>query len=260
MFTLFSGPCVIENKDRVFDICDQIQQTTSYLDIPFVFKSSFDKANRTSVNSYRGPGIDKGLEILETVHSKYGVPILTDIHEPWQADRVAEVAEYIQIPAFLCRQTDLLLAAGRTGKTVIIKKGQFLSGTKMREAVEKIYSTGNKNVMLCERGTMFGYQQLVVDMTNIIEMKKIGVPVIYDATHSVQVSSPGAAFSGGNPEYIPSLAKAAIACGADHIFMEVHDNPAEALSDGSNMLSLELLGGVLRSLKNLWTIVNESEQ
>jgi len=259
MFTLFCGPCVIESREHTLYMCEQLQQITNRLDIPFVFKASFDKANRTSIHSYRGPGLEEGLDILRQVRQAFHVPVITDIHEPWQAAPVAEVADYIQIPAFLCRQTDLLLAAGMTGKTINIKKGQFLSGAKMREAVDKVYSTGNRNVMLCERGTMFGYQQLVVDMTNIIEMKKLGVPVVFDATHSVQTSSASSHTSCGSPEYIPHLAKAAITCGADHIFMEVHDAPQQALSDGTNMLPLDQLEPLLRQLKALWTVVREAE-
>lgn len=256
MFTFFGGPCVIESADHAEELCGKIKEITTELEIPFVFKASFDKANRTSLNSYRGVGLERGLEILEQIKQKHHVLIVTDIHEPQQASEVSRVVDYIQIPAFLCRQTDLLLAAGQTQKPIIVKKGQFLSGARMREALMKVYSTGNKEVFLCERGTMFGYQQLIVDMTNIVDMKALGVPVIFDATHSVQMMDPKESCSGGRPEYILPLAKSALAAGADHIFMEVHESPNKALSDGPNMLALKELEGVLRELKRVYGALN----
>lgn len=258
MFTFFGGPCVIESEAHALFMCEQIKRITDALDIPFVYKSSFDKANRTAIGSYRGPGLDAGLKILEKIKEQYNVKVITDIHETWQAKLVAEVADYIQIPAFLCRQTDLLLAAGETRKTIVIKKGQFLNGKRMGEALEKVYSTGHRNVMLCERGNMYGYNQLVVDMTNIVDMKALGVPVIFDATHSVQMMSENVNVSGGRPEYILPLAKAAFAVDADHLFMEVHDNPEQALSDGSNMLELGKLEAVLRELKRVKLVLKEN--
>lgn len=236
---LISGPCVIESEDMVLYIAGLLKQITDELGIKYYFKASFDKANRTSVHSYRGPGIDEGIKILKRVKEEIGVNICTDIHEPWQAERVAEVSDIIQIPAFLCRQTDLLLAAGKTGKIVNIKKAQFLAPWDMGNVVQKVESTGNKNIMLCERGTCFGYNNLVVDMTAIPEMKKFGYPVVFDATHSVQKPGGNGTSTGGNRDYVPYLAKAAIAVGADGIFMEVHPDPDTALSDGANSIRLD---------------------
>ena len=215
----------------------------------FVFKASFDKANRSSASSYRGPGIDEGLRILGALRRE-GFQVTTDIHEAWQAERAAESVDILQIPAFLCRQTDLLIAAGRTGRTVNIKKGQFVAPADMRHAVEKVRSTGNDRVMLTERGSSFGYNNLVVDMRGLVIMRKLGVPVIFDATHSVQLPGASGSVSGGQPEFIEPLASAAVATGAvDGVFVEVHEEPSRALSDGANALRLDLLPGFLHRLR-----------
>lgn len=248
---LISGPCVIESEDMVMDIAGTLKAITDELGLEYYFKASYDKANRTSVESFRGPGIDEGLRILEKVKRELGVKICTDIHEPWQAEKAAEAADIIQIPAFLCRQTDLLLAAGKTGKIVNIKKAQFLAPWDMGNAIKKVESTGNKNIMLCERGSSFGYNNLVVDMTSIPEMKKFGYPVVFDATHSVQKPGGNGTSTGGNREYVPCLAKAAIAAGADGLFMEVHPDPDKALSDGENSMRLSDVKGLLEQLIKL---------
>ena len=221
-FTLIAGPCVIESEENVMQIAETVKEITERLDLDYYFKASFDKANRTSISSYRGPGIKKGLEILQKVKDTYGLKICTDIHEPWQAEKAAQVADIIQIPAFLCRQTDLLVAAAKTGKTINIKKAQFLAPWDMKNVVTKVEESGNHNIMLCERGTSFGYNTLVVDMTGIVEMKKFGYPVVMDATHSVQKPGGKGNATGGNRAYVEPLAKAAIAAGADALFFEVH--------------------------------------
>lgn len=247
-FMLIAGPCVIESREQVLEIADRMKNITENLDVEYYFKASFDKANRTSLASYRGPGIEKGLDILWEVRDTLGLRICTDIHEPWQAKDVAAVADIIQIPAFLCRQTDLLVAAARTEKMVNVKKGQFLAPWDMKNVVEKIRQSGNDNVCLCERGTCFGYNNLIVDMTSIPEMKKLGVPVIFDATHSVQKPGGNGTSTGGNREYVEYLAKAAVAVGADGIFMEVHPNPDEALSDGPNSVWLNEVEEMLQRI------------
>jgi 2-dehydro-3-deoxyphosphooctonate aldolase (KDO 8-P synthase) len=219
----------------------------------FVLKASFDKANRSSVSSYRGPGVDEGLRILGELRRE-GFRTTTDIHEAWQAERAAESVDILQIPAFLCRQTDLLVAAGRTGRTVNIKKGQFVAPGDMRYAVEKVRSTGNHNVMLTERGSSFGYNNLVVDMRGLVIMKSLGVPVIFDATHSVQLPGASGSASGGQPEFIEPLASAAVATGAvDGVFVEVHEEPSRALSDGANALRLDRLGAFLTRLRRIYS-------
>lgn len=235
---LIAGPCVIESEENVFQIAEKMRGIAERLDLDYFFKASFDKANRTSLSSYRGPGMEEGLRILEKVKENFGLKITTDIHEPWQAASAAEVADIIQIPAFLCRQTDLLVAAGRTGKLINIKKAQFLAPWDMKNVISKIEESGNRRILLCERGTSFGYNTLVVDMTGIIEMKKFGYPVVMDATHSVQKPGGRGDSTGGNREYVEPLAKAAIAVGADALFFEVHPNPDQALSDGPNMVNL----------------------
>ena len=256
---LIGGPCVIEIEEMVFDITKEMKRITEGMSIDYYFKASFDKANRTSIDSYRGPGIEEGIRILQRVKSELGVKICTDIHEPWQAEKVAEVADIIQIPAFLCRQTDLLVASGKTGKIINIKKAQFLAPWDMKNVISKIESTGNKNIMLCERGSCFGYNNLVVDMTSIPEMKKFGYPVVFDATHSVQKPGGNGTSTGGNREMVPYLAKAAIAVGADGLFMEVHQNPEAALSDGSNSISLEDVNCVLSELIKIKKVVEEND-
>lgn len=236
---LIAGPCVIESESMIMQIAEQLKKHTENIPIDFYFKSSFDKANRTSIDSFRGLGIEQGLKILQKVKDTYQLKIVTDIHEPYQAKPVAEVADIIQIPAFLCRQTDLLVAAAKTGKCINVKKAQFLAPWDMENVVKKIEQSGNKNIILCERGTSFGYNALVVDMTSIVEMKKLGYPVIFDATHSVQKPGGNGTSTSGNREYTSYLAKAAMAVGADGLFLETHFNPDEALSDGANMIPLD---------------------
>lgn len=256
MFKLIAGPCVIESEENVMLVAKKIKEITDKLDIPFVFKSSFDKANRTSINSFRGPGLEEGLRILNKVKTELNLNVTTDIHEPYQAEEVAKVVDIIQIPAFLCRQTDLLVAAAKTGKTVNVKKAQFLAPWDMKNVVRKLEESGNTDIMLCERGTSFGYNNLVVDMTGLVEMKKFGYPVVFDATHSVQKPGGKGNCTGGNREYVEYLAKAAIAVGADAIFMEVHPDPDNALSDGPNMVKLDELEEILVKLKKVYQAVH----
>jgi 2-dehydro-3-deoxyphosphooctonate aldolase (KDO 8-P synthase) len=242
------GPCVIESEEHAVRMARTIRGICARLGQDFIFKASFDKANRTSLDGYRGPGLERGLEILAKVKREVGCRITTDIHESWHAGLAAEVVDIIQIPALLCRQTDLLVAAGRTGRTVNIKKGQFIAPEDMAHAAEKARRSGAAEVWLTERGTTFGYHNLVVDMRSIPTMKRTGCPVIMDATHAVQKPSGGAGCSTGEPEFIPVLAGAAVAAGVDGVFLEVHDDPAHALSDGPNSLRLDALEGVLRRL------------
>ena len=256
MFKLIAGPCVIESEENVMLVAKKIKEITDKLDIPFDFKSSFDKANRTSINSFRGPGLEEGLRILNKVKTELNLKVTTDIHEPYQAEEVAKVVDIIQIPAFLCRQTDLLVAAAKTGKTVNVKKAQFLAPWDMKNVVGKLEESGNRDIMLCERGTSFGYNNLVVDMTGLVEMKKFGYPVVFDATHSVQKPGGKGNCTGGNREYVEYLAKAAIAVGADAIFMEVHPDPDNALSDGPNMVKLDELEEILVKLKKVYQAVH----
>ena len=220
-------------------IANKVKNITDKLGLDYCFKASFDKANRTSINAYRGPGIKEGLRILKKIKELYGLRICTDIHEPWQAEVVAETADIIQIPAFLCRQTDLLIAAAKTNKIINVKKAQFLAPWDMKNVIGKLKDSGNNKIMLCERGSTFGYNTLVVDMTGIVEMKKFGYPVVFDATHSVQKPGGQGTSTGGNRNYVEPLAKAAIAAGADALFFEVHPNPETALSDGPNMVRLD---------------------
>lgn len=257
-FILIAGPCVIESEDMVMEIAGTMKEIVSKYDTDYYFKASFDKANRTSLSSYRGPGIEKGLEILKRVKREYGLKVCTDIHEPWQAQRAAEVADVIQIPAFLCRQTDLLTAAAQTGRIVNIKKGQFMAPWDMKNVVEKVRMSGNDRIMLSERGSSFGYNTLVVDMTSIVEMKKNHVPVIFDATHSVQKPGGNGTSTGGNREYVEYLAKAAVAAGADGVFMEVHPNPEEALSDGPNSIRLADVECMLQNFTKIYEAVKSA--
>jgi 2-dehydro-3-deoxyphosphooctonate aldolase (KDO 8-P synthase) len=259
MFKLIAGPCVIESEENVIHIAKTMKEITDYLGIDYYFKASFDKANRTSIYSYRGPGMEEGLKILHKVKNKLGLKIATDIHEPYQAAIVAEVADIIQIPAFLCRQTDLLFSAAKTGKIINVKKAQFLAPWDMKNVITKLEEAGNHNIMLCERGTCFGYNNLVVDMTSLVEMKKFGYPVVFDATHSVQKPSGNGGTTGGNREYVEYLAKAAIAVGADHLFMEVHPDPDNAKSDGPNTVKLEDMRGILTKLIKVYNAVNDYE-
>lgn len=254
---LIAGPCVIESEDNAMLIARRIKEISQRLPLDTYFKASFDKANRTSIDSYRGPGIEEGLRILQKVKDTYGLKVTTDIHEAWQAEKVAKVVDMIQIPAFLCRQTDLLVAAAKTGKTINVKKAQFLAPGDMKNVVKKIEKSGNSKIMLCERGTSFGYNNLVVDMTGIVEMKKLGYPVVMDATHSVQKPGGNGDSTGGNRENVEPLAKAAIAVGADALFFEVHPDPDHALSDGPNMIKLEDLEEMLRRILKIFDAVQQ---
>ena len=250
-FTLIAGPCAIESKDHAFDMAGALKELTAKLEIPFIYKSSFDKANRTSISGERGIGIDKGLEILRAVRESFDVPVLTDIHTAEQCPDVAAVVDVLQIPAFLCRQTDLLIAAAKTGKSINVKQGQFLAPWDMENVAKKISDSGNDNIMLCERGASFGYNTLVSDMRSIPIMQKTGYPVIYDATHSVQQPGGKGSSSGGDRTMVPVLARAAIAVGVAGIFMETHENPDQAPSDGPNMVKLSDLPAVLETLVSL---------
>jgi len=254
---VIAGPCVVESREITFEVARFLVALSSELDIPIIFKSSYDKANRTSLKSFRGPGIEEGLEILKMVKKEFGLPILSDVHLPSQVPKAAKVLDAIQIPAFLCRQTDLLLEAARSGLPVNIKKGQFLSPMEMSQVVEKITSTGNYKVLLTERGTTFGYNNLVVDMRSLDIMGRLGFPVIFDATHSVQLPGQGLTQSGGQREFAPTLARAAVAAGADGIFMEVHPDPDSALCDGPNSLALEQVKPLLIKLKAIHKAVRE---
>lgn len=256
MFKLIAGPCVIESEEMVMYIAERMKSVTDKLGIPYAFKASFDKANRTSINGKRGPGIEEGLKILEKVKTTFDLPVATDIHEPWQAEPVGKVCDVVQIPAFLCRQTDLLVAAAKTGKCINIKKAQFLAPWDMANCAQKVEQSGNSNIMLCERGTSFGYNNLVVDMTGLFEMKKLGYPVIFDATHSVQKPGGKGTSTGGNREYVEYLAKAAIAVGVDGLFMETHPSPDEAWSDGPNMVVLDEMEAMLEKLIKVYEAVN----
>jgi 2-dehydro-3-deoxyphosphooctonate aldolase (KDO 8-P synthase) len=255
---LIAGPCVIESEAHAMTMAEAIGAITRKLNLPWIFKASYDKANRTSIKSFRGPGRDEGLRILAKVKHQVKVPVLTDVHEAQDVPAVAELVDVVQIPAFLCRQTDLLIAAAKHARAVNIKKGQFVSPWDMRHAVQKVRESGNNNVFLTERGSSFGYNNLVVDMRSLAIMRKFA-PVVFDATHSVQLPSAGAngeAVSGGQPEFIPLLSRAAVAAGVDGIFMEVHDNPAQAKSDGANALNLKNLENVLRELLAISSAVN----
>lgn len=256
MFRLIAGPCVIESEEMVMEIAKHMKEITTKYGIDYTFKASFDKANRTSINGKRGPGIEEGLRILQKVKDELGLPVATDIHEPWQAEPVGKVCDIVQIPAFLCRQTDLLVAAAKTGRCINIKKAQFLAPWDMKNCVEKVVTSGNDNVMLCERGTSFGYNNLVVDMTGLVEMKKFGYPVIFDATHSVQKPGGKGNCTGGNREYVEYLAKAAIAVGVDGLFMETHPNPDNAWSDGPNQVVLSEMDKLLGKLVKVYEAVN----
>lgn len=257
MFQLIAGPCVIENEEMIMTTAEKMKEITNGFGIEYYFKASFDKANRTSIHSFRGIGLEEGVKVLQKVKDTYGLKICTDIHEPYQAALVAKVADIIQIPAFLCRQTDLLVAAAKTGKKINVKKAQFLAPWDMKNVVKKIEESGNINIMLCERGTSFGYNNLVVDMTGLIEMKKLGYPVVFDATHSVQKPGGNGDSTSGNREYVEYLAKAALAVGVDALFMEVHPNPDYALSDGPNMVQLDKIQEMLKRLIKVYEAVNE---
>ena len=252
---LIAGPCVIESEAHARMIAERVTKIAADAGVPFVFKASYDKANRSSVNSFRGPGLKEGLRILGKIKADLNLPVLTDIHEAAHAAPAAEVVDILQIPAFLARQTDLLVAAGKTGRVINVKKPQFVSPADMGNVVEKIASTGNTNIILTERGSSFGYQNLVVDFRGIPQMKKLGYPVVFDVTHSVQLPGGQGHASGGQPEFIEPLARAAVAAGVDGIFIETHDKPAQALSDGANALPLDQLAGLLARLTQLSSLV-----
>ena len=246
--TLIAGPCVIESRQLVLEVAESVAEICRRLGVQYVFKASFDKANRTSASSFRGPGIDKGLAVLQEVKDQLHLPVLTDIHESYQAAIAAEVVDVLQIPAFLCRQTDILLAAAETGKAINVKKGQFLAPAEMSQVVKKMRAAGVKNLLLTERGNSFGYNTLVVDFRSLPQLQDLGCPVIFDATHSVQQPGGHGETSGGQREYVAPLARAAVAVGVDGLFMEIHPRPDEALSDGPNMLPLHRLEPLLKQL------------
>lgn len=249
------GPCVVESLDHAMMMASSINDICDRVGVGFVYKSSFDKANRSSIESFRGGGIELGLEVLAQVKSQIGVPVITDIHEPWQVEKVAEVADMLQIPAFLCRQTDLLVAAARSGKAVNVKKGQFLAPWDAKNIVEKLQDSGCEKILLTERGASFGYNNLVVDLRSFPIMRSFGVPVVFDVTHSLQLPGGLGKATGGQSQYIEDFARAGVACGVDAVFMEVHDNPAKAPSDGPNQLPLSRLEKLLTKLKQIHELV-----
>ena len=248
---VIAGPCVIESERHALKIARALDKTCRELEVPLIFKASYDKANRTSLDSYRGPGLERGLEILARIKEKTGLPVLTDVHEVSHVEAAAKVCDVIQVPAFLSRQTDLLLAAGRSGAVVNIKKGQFLSPWEVRHAIGKVAATGNQRIIVTERGSSFGYNNLVVDMRGLAVMREFGYPVVLDVTHALQLPGGEGSRSGGQPQYIAPLARAGVAAGVDGIFMEVHDNPAKALSDGANALHLRLFKPLVKTLRDL---------
>ena len=255
---ILTGPCVLEDRDTVMRIAEKLRPLSENKRVEFYFKASFDKANRTSINSFRGPGLEEGLRIFEEVKKQFGYKVVTDIHESYQAAPAGEVIDILQIPAFLCRQTDLLIAAAETGKAVNIKKGQFLAPWDMKNVIKKFEEVGNPNIMLCERGTTFGYNNLVVDMRALLEMRKLGYPIVFDATHSVQIPGGQGETTGGNREYVYPLMRSAAAIGIDGIFAEVHPDPDNAMSDGPNMLRLDKIEEVLKSVKKFDDIVKNN--
>lgn len=256
-FVLIAGPCMLENEKLVMETAEAIKEITTKLNVPYVFKGSFDKANRSSIFSDRGPGLEKGLEMLAKVKETFDLPVVSDIHESQQAELAGEVLDIIQIPAFLCRQTDLLVAAGKTNKVINVKKGQFLAPWDMKNVVTKLRETGNEKILLTERGTTFGYNNLVVDMRSLITMREMDVPVVFDATHSVQIPGGNGTTTGGKREFVPYLSRAAAAVGIDSIFMEVHPDPDNALSDGPNMVKLENLEEVLKPIIEIDCLVKQ---
>ena len=254
---LIAGPCVIESEGHALMMAEKLGAVAGEIGVPYIFKASYDKANRSSVSSYRGPGLKNGLKILAKIKKKTGLAVLTDVHQASEVEAVAEVCDILQIPAFLSRQTDLLVAAGKSGRVVNIKKGQFLSPAEMGNAAEKVASTGNEKIILTERGNSFGYQNLVVDMRSFPIMRKFGYPVVFDVTHSVQLPGGEGKSSGGQPEFIEPLARAGVAAGVDGIFLEVHDNPAKALSDGSNALPLGQFRALMEKIVALGALVRK---
>jgi 2-dehydro-3-deoxyphosphooctonate aldolase (KDO 8-P synthase) len=251
---LIGGPCVLESRELAFRVCEGLQAVCAELDIAYVFKASYDKANRTSAKSFRGPGVEEGLELLARVGEKFAVPVLTDVHSPEEAAKAAKAVDVLQVPAFLCRQTDLLVACGETGLPVNVKKGQFLAPWDMRQVIDKIRSTDNSGILLCERGSSFGYNNLVVDMRGLAVMKSFGYPVVFDGSHSVQLPGAGASgkSSGGERAFAPALIRAALGAGADGLFLETHPHPDKALCDGPNMLPLAEMKGLLASAKRVF--------
>ncbi len=254
---VIAGPCVIESDRHAMKMAERLSSATHELRIPYIFKASYDKANRTSIKAFRGPGLREGLKILTRIKKQFCIPVLTDVHEPSQVGPAAEVCDMIQIPAFLSRQTDLLVEAGKSGAAVNIKKGQFLSPWDIRYVIEKVASTGNDRILITERGASFGYNNLVVDMRGIAVMREFGYPVVLDVTHALQLPGGEGTKSGGQPQFIETLARAGVAAGADGVFMEVHDNPAKALSDGSNGLPLRQFTPLARRLRNLGIFVRD---
>ncbi|MGH9325773.1 MAG: 3-deoxy-8-phosphooctulonate synthase [Terriglobia bacterium] len=248
---IIAGPCVIESERHAMKMAEQLSEATRSLGVPYIFKASYDKANRTSPRSFRGPGLERGLAVLARIKKEFSIPVLTDVHEVHQVRPAAEICDVIQIPAFLSRQTDLLIEAGRSGAAVNIKKGQFLSPWEARHTVEKVASTGNRRILMTERGTTFGYNNLVVDMRGLAVMRDWGYPVVLDVTHSLQLPGGQGATSGGQPQFIETLARAGVAAGVDGLFMEVHDNPVRALSDGANALRLREFRPLLTRLRDL---------
>jgi 2-dehydro-3-deoxyphosphooctonate aldolase (KDO 8-P synthase) len=257
-FALIAGPCVIENDEHPFFMAERIRDITAELSVPYVFKASFDKANRTSIDGFRGPGLDKGLAVLARVRERIGVPVTTDVHEPHQARAVAEAVDLLQIPAFLCRQTDLLLAAAATGKPINVKKGQFLAPWDMKHVVDKVRSAGNASVLVTERGTSFGYNNLVVDFRGFPLLRESGAPLVFDVTHSLQLPGGAGKSSGGQSRFIRELASSGVAVGVDALFMEVHDRPEAALSDGPNSCRLSDLPSILERLVAIERAVRNS--
>ena len=257
-FFLIAGPCVIEDLDTSLAIATHLKQVTSDLGIPYIFKASYDKANRTSIQSFRGPGPARGLDILKQIKTQLDIPVISDIHLPDQAEEAAITLDVIQIPAFLCRQTDLILAACATGKPVNIKKGQFLAPADCRNIVEKAKSTGNRDIAITERGTSFGYNNLVVDFRSIHTLRELGMPVIFDATHSVQLPGGSGTASAGERQFVPPLAKAAVVCGAHGLFMETHPDPDKALCDGPNSIPLDQMKNLLTQLVNIRKVAGQS--
>ncbi|MBO7654300.1 MAG: 3-deoxy-8-phosphooctulonate synthase [Kiritimatiellae bacterium] len=250
-----AGPCVIESVEGTMELAGKLVQLANELDVPLIFKASFDKANRSSIGSYRGPGLDEGLQILKEVRDRFNVPVLTDVHEPWQCDEAADVVDVLQIPAFLCRQTDLVCAAAMTGKPVNVKKGQFMAPEDMANVIDKITACGNQKIILTERGASFGYRNLVADMRSLLIMREMGYPVVFDATHSVQRPGGLGTGSGGDGKWAPALARAAVATGVDGVFMETHMNPPEALSDAANAIAFAQLKKLWKSLLAIHAVV-----
>ena len=259
-FCLIAGPCVIEEAKSTFEVAEKLKNITGKLKIPFIFKSSYDKANRSSLHSYRGPGLKKGLKILFDVRQKLKIPVLSDVHCRCDIEQASEVLDVIQIPAFLCRQTDLILKAGSTGKVINIKKGQFLPPQAVKNIIEKVVSTGNKNILITERGVSFGYHNLISDFRALPIMRKFGYPVVFDATHSVQYPAGDSLSSSGASEFVPYLARAAVAVGCDALFLEVHQNPKRAFCDGPNMLALQDLSRLLKVVKEIDDLIKKYEK